>query len=127
MARFFEKVYRIIAQIPEGKVATYGQIAAYLGDPMQARTVGWALHSCPPRLKLPCHRVVNRVGELSGRFAFGDPRIQRERLEAEGVSFDLYGRVDLERHLWIHDGVEVEETDDRPQTTDHRSTTDHRL
>ena len=112
MAHFFERVYRIVAQIPEGKVATYGQIAAYLGDPMQARTVGWALHSCPPRLNLPCHRVVNRFGELSGRFAFRDPRIQRERLEAEGVSFDLYGRVDLERHLCVHDGVKGEEKDE---------------
>ena len=102
--RFFEKVYRIVAQIPKGEVATYGQIAAYLGDPSQARTVGWALHSCPARLNLPCHRVVNRFGELSGRLAFGGPWIQRERLEAEGVTFDLHGRVDLRRHLWDYRG-----------------------
>lgn len=99
-AGYFSQVYRIVSQIPGGKVATYGQIASLLGNPRAARTVGWALHSNPYPKVLPCHRVVNRKGELSGRFAFAGPERQRSLLEEEGVRFLRDGRVDLERHLW---------------------------
>jgi len=103
MAGHFSRVYALVAAIPSGQVTTYGQIASLLGDPRGARTVGWALHSNPYPGVVPCHRVVNKRGELSGGFAFGGPEVQRSLLEQEGVSFLPDGRVDLERHLWQPD------------------------
>jgi len=68
---YFEKVYEIVKKIPAGKVATYGQIARLLGTPERAKIVGWALHKNPYYGEVPCHRVVNRNGEISSGFAFG--------------------------------------------------------
>lgn len=100
----FSRIYQLVSSIPWGEVATYGQIAGLLGDPRGARTVGWALHSNPYPGKVPCHRVVNKRGELSGGFAFGGPEVQRSLLEVEGVTFLPKGRVDLARHLWRPEG-----------------------
>jgi methylated-DNA-protein-cysteine methyltransferase related protein len=97
---YFSRVYQIVSRIPAGKVATYGQIALLLGNPRGARTVGWALHSNPYPKVVPCHRVVNKEGELSGGFAFGGGEKQRSFLEEEGVHFLPDGRVDLKGHLW---------------------------
>ena len=97
---FFNRVYETVRRIPEGKVATYGQIAAIIGEPRKAKIVGWALHSNPYKGEVPCHRVVNRHGELSGAFAFGGPGVQRKLLESEGIEFDSEGRIALERFLW---------------------------
>lgn len=99
MEGFFKKVYQIVAQIPEGKVATYGQIAALLGEPRHARIVGWAMHDAPKELNLPCHRVVNKSGNLSPGYIFG-PGEQRVLLEREGVSFLGNGRINMKEHLW---------------------------
>ncbi len=94
---FFEKVYDAVKLIPKGNVATYGTIARIIGEPRKARYVGWALHSNPyPRI-VPCHRVVDRNGNLSGAFAFGGPHIQRQMLEDEGVEFMEDGTIDLEK------------------------------
>lgn len=90
---FFRKVYEVVKQIPKGKVVSYGQIARILGCPRMARQVGWALHANPSPETVPCFRVVNRFGEVSGAFAFGGANRQRELLEAEGVIFDEKGRV----------------------------------
>lgn len=111
MATFFGEVYKIVAEIPAGKVATYGQIAAMLGNPGSARTVGWAMHSAPCRLNLPCHRVVNRTGQLSPDFVFGGYEVQRAELESEGVVFKEDGRVDMEQCLW-RPGVDDSPDDD---------------
>lgn len=97
---FFSEVYKIVAKIPEGKVATYGQIAMMLGSPRGARTVGWAMKAAPRELKLPCHRVVNRLGELSPDYVFGASELQRAILEDEGVKFKKDGRINLEKCLW---------------------------
>ncbi len=86
--------------IPRGKVATYGQIARLIGHPRAARQVGWALHVNPEPIIVPCHRVVNRNGALSGAFAFGGMDMQRNLLESEGVCFDQTGCVDLSVYLW---------------------------
>ena len=102
---FFSRVYRLVARIPPGQVATYGQIAAMLGNPGAARTVGWAMQAA--REGLPCHRVVNASGALSPPEVFG-PGVQRERLEHEGVSFLPSGRIDLKHHLWSGEGVNLE-------------------
>lgn len=99
MESFFKKVYQIVAQTPAGKVATYGQIAAFIGEPRHARIVGWAMHDAPKELNLPCHRVINKSGSLSPGYIFG-PGKQRILLEREGVCFLENGRVDLKKHLW---------------------------
>jgi len=97
---FFDQVYRVVAMIPAGRVATYGQIAAYLGNPRAARTVGWALHSIPAGLDLPWHRVVNSQGRISGPAGAHRAREQRWLLEEEGVTFDERGSIDLSVYGW---------------------------
>jgi methylated-DNA-protein-cysteine methyltransferase-like protein len=97
---FFEDVYNIVKQIPVGKVATYGQIAHIMGQPRKAKIVGWALHGNPYKGVVPCHRVVDRNGKLSGAFVFGGPAIQKELLENEGIIFDSKDIIDLQKFLW---------------------------
>lgn len=100
MEKYFDKVYKIVAQIPKGKVSTYGQIAATLGNPRNARVVGWAMRATPEHLGLPCHRVVNRTGVLAPSYVFGDAEMQRAILESEGITFLDNGRIDMKKHLW---------------------------
>ncbi len=97
---FFEEVYRVVAMIPPGRVATYGQIAAYLGNPRGARTVGWALHSTPAGMDLPWHRVINAQGRIGGPPDGYRAREQRALLEAEGIVFGRGGRIDLKEYGW---------------------------
>ncbi len=103
-ASFFKRVYELVGQIPRGKVSTYGQIAALLGTPHAARTVGWAMRSTPEEFHLPCHRVVKSSGELPPDSVFG-PGEQRRRLEEEGVHFRLDGSIDMNQHLWEGPGL----------------------
>lgn len=97
----YEMIYDIVCQIPPGKVTTYGHIAQALGVKSGARLVGWALNSVAfsSRTEIPCHRVVNRLGELSGKMHFETPFVMRERLEQEGVTF-VGEAVDMQKHLW---------------------------
>jgi len=95
----FDKVYRAVKKIPEGKVATYGQISSKLGI-KDVRKVGWALHKNPDNKKIPCHRVVNRDGRLAPNFAFDGADEQRRRLEVEGVKFKDKMHVDLKKSEW---------------------------
>lgn len=97
---FFERVYQMVEQVPEGMVATYGQIAKLIGEPRRARYVGYALHVNPRPGIVPCHRIVFADGRLAPGFAFGGPEAQREMLEAEGVGFLEDGRVDLSAYRW---------------------------
>ena len=96
--RFFARVYALVAQIPRGRVATYGQVAVMLGVPHGARAVGWALRALPEAqaARVPWHRVVGAGGRISPRRGPG-PQIQRRRLRAEGVRF-RGAAVDLARH-----------------------------
>ena len=96
---FFDKVYKIVERIPYGKVATYGDIAEACGIRSSARTVGWALNGAK-ETGLPCHRVVNRFGALTGRLHFGSYDLMEELLRSEGVEFDKDGCVRLDKHLW---------------------------
>jgi methylated-DNA-protein-cysteine methyltransferase-like protein len=96
----FQKIYAVVRQIPKGRVTTYGQIAHLAGNPRMSRVVGYALHVNPEPGVIPCHRVVNRKGELSGAFAFGGLGQQHLLLEAEGIEFLPDGRVDLRRYMW---------------------------
>jgi methylated-DNA-protein-cysteine methyltransferase-like protein len=100
---FFARVYDLVARIPPGRVATYGQIARLLGAPRSARMVGWAMHGAPEGARIPCHRVIQQGGTCSPNFRVGDPDAQRRLLKHEGVRFLLDGRVDLEAHLWRPD------------------------
>jgi methylated-DNA-protein-cysteine methyltransferase-like protein len=100
MSEFFRRVYEIVARIPRGEVVTYGQIAAALGDPRQARTVGWALQGTPEWLDIPWHRVVNSSGGISTRHTSGGLNTQRKLLEDEEIVFNEDGRLDLERYRW---------------------------
>lgn len=95
----FEQIYTVVARIPKGKVASYGQIARLAGNPRWARVVGYALHVNPDPARIPCFRVVNRFGEVSEAFAFGGGNRQTELLKAEGVGFDEDGRVKAE-YFW---------------------------
>ncbi len=96
----FARVYALVHRIPEGRVATYGQVARWLGWPRGARTIGWALRALPPGSEIPWHRVVNAQGRISQR----EVEAQRERLEAEGVLFDESGRIDLDLYGWTDPG-----------------------
>jgi methylated-DNA-protein-cysteine methyltransferase-like protein len=97
---FFDKVFEIVEKIPYGKVTTYGAIAEACGIRSAARTVGWALNSAKDS-NLPCHRVVNRTGLLTGKIHFGDPELMSELLKSEGVKFIEKDRVDIDKHLWV--------------------------
>ena len=97
---FYAAVYRLVAQIPPGKVTSYGQIARWLGHPSAARAVGYALHALPSDSDIPWQRVVNASGRISSRSARHYEAIQRALLEADGVRFDPYGSIDLQRFAW---------------------------
>lgn len=97
---FFKKVYALVAQIPAGKVASYGQIAAMAGAPRNARTVGYAMNGVPEGSGLPCHRVVYKDGGLAPEYAFGGSAVQRAALASEGVLFLADGRIDMEKCVW---------------------------
>lgn len=92
-----KRIYEAVKKVPRGQVATYGQIAELAGDRRMARAVGNALRKCPDPEAIPCHRVVNAKGELSGAFAFGEDDRQERLLAAEGVELKK-GRVDLKRY-----------------------------
>ena len=96
---FTLRVIDIIRAIPEGTVATYGQVAALAGNRRAARQVSRILHSSSEKHGLPWHRVVNREGRVSLPCGNGGDR-QRMHLEAEGVRFDASGRIDLDAFRW---------------------------
>lgn len=91
-----KRIYEVVKKIPVGKVATYGQIAEMAGNKRMARAVGNALHNNPDPVNIPCYRVVNSKGELSGAFAFGGADEQAKRLMADGIEV-VNGRVDLKK------------------------------
>jgi O-6-methylguanine DNA methyltransferase len=97
---FFDHVYKVVAKIPRGKVTTYGAIAEACGIRSAARTVGWALNGTKES-GLPCHRVVNRYGALTGKIHFGDIQLMEELLRSEGVQFDDENCVIMKEYLWI--------------------------
>lgn len=84
-ADFFERVYAVVELIPEGRVTSYGAIAAYLGAKRSARMVGWAMNAAHTRPGIPAHRVVNRLGLLSGKMHFTTPDEMEQRLLNEGI------------------------------------------
>ncbi len=92
-----KRIYEVVKKIPRGRVATYGRVAELAGNKKMCRAVGNALHKNPFPDEIPCYRVVNAKGELSGEFAFGGPGRQQELLEAEGIEV-VNGTVDLTKY-----------------------------
>ena len=101
---FYARVWAVVGRIPPGRVTTYGHIARYLEAPRASRAVGWALKAVAAsdrsRLEIPCHRVVNREGRLTGRLHFVTPTAMEERLLTEGVFVSPEACVDLAAYLW---------------------------
>lgn len=104
---FFQDVYEVAKLIPRGKVTTYGAIASYLGVKRSARVVGWAMNGAVTKHDVPAHRVVNRVGVLTGKNHFQSPTKMKELLEAEGVKVKNDQVIDFEKHFWnpVHELV----------------------
>ena len=97
----YQRIYRVVARIPRGRVATDGQVAEIAGLGGHARQGGYALHARPGGgPSLPGHRVVAATGRVSPRAEPGGDRLQRELLLREGVRFDTRDRIDLSRYRW---------------------------
>ena len=97
---FFEKVYHIVEQIPCGRVTSYGAIAKYLGTPKSARMVGWAMNASHLNPKVPAHRVVNRIGMLSGKHHFQGTNLMQQLLESEGINVVDHQVQNFESFFW---------------------------
>ena len=98
---FFELVYEVARQIPKGKVTSYGAIAACLGTKSSARMVGWAMNGAGRvKPKVPAHRVVNRIGMLSGKHHFSPPGSMERSLKKEGIKVKNDKIIDFEKHFW---------------------------
>jgi methylated-DNA-protein-cysteine methyltransferase-like protein len=98
---FFERVYKIVRQVPHGRVTSYGAVARCVGAPGAARMVGWAMNaSHASKRPVPAHRVVNRNGLLTGQHHFGQPGLMQRLLEQEGVAVEDDRVVDFKRLFW---------------------------
>ena len=97
---FFNDVYEVARLIPKGRVTSYGAIANYLGTKMSSRMVGWAMNACHGRDDVPAHRVVNRIGVLSGKHHFEGTNLMQQLLENEGIEVVDNQIVDFEKHFW---------------------------
>ncbi|THV61608.1 MGMT family protein [Flagellimonas alvinocaridis] len=96
---FFDKVYEVAQQIPYGRVTSYGAIAKYLGATRSARMVGWAMNNSAAK-DVPAHRVVNRVGVLTGKHHFGGTNLMQQLLENEGIQVKENQIVDFQKYFW---------------------------
>jgi len=97
---FFEKVYKVARKIPYGRVTSYGAIAKYLGVARSARMVGWAMNASHYDDSVPAHRVVNRLGLLTGKHHFDGTNLMQQLLESEGVIIKDAKIVDFEDVFW---------------------------
>lgn len=98
---FFEQVYQVVRLVPYGKATSYGAIAKYLGSARSSRMVGWAMNNAHNQLNpVPAHRVVNRNGQLTGRFHFATSTQMQELLEAEGIKVLGDCIVDFRKVFW---------------------------
>ena len=98
---FFESVYAVARQIPYGKITTYGAIAKVLGAARSARMVGWAMNASHNLEDVPAHRVVNRIGLLTGKHHFDGTNLMQQLLESEGIEVIENQIIDFEKHFWM--------------------------
>ena len=100
-ADFFDMIYQVVRLIPKGRVTSYGAIAKYLGAAGSSRLVGYAMNgSHKQKPKVPAHRVVNRNGELTGKFHFANPYQMQELLEKEKIKVKNDKVIDFNKHYW---------------------------
>jgi len=97
---FFEKVYEVASKIPYGRVTSYGAVAKYLGSPKSARMVGWAMNASHNNPDVSAHRVVNRLGLLSGKHHFGGANLMQQLLESEGVVVEENQIQNFKKYFW---------------------------
>lgn len=97
---FFDRVYRVVRLIPEGKVTSYGHIAKFLGAARSARVVGYAMNASHNDPAVPAHRVVNRKGVLTGKHFFGGSTLMQDLLESEGITVVEDQIINFTSHLW---------------------------
>ena len=97
---FFEKVYEVARKIPYGRVTSYGAIAKYLGAARSARMVGWAMNASHYDDSVPAHRVVNRLGLLTGKHHFDGTNLMQQLLESEGIIINDAKIVGFEDVFW---------------------------
>ena len=98
---FFELVFEVASQIPRGRVTSYGAIAACLGTKSSARMVGWAMNGAGRvKPKVPAHRVVNRIGMLTGKHHFSPPGLMEQLLKKEGIKVKNDKVIDFEKLFW---------------------------
>ena len=97
---FYDKVYKVVRQIPEGKVTSYGAIASYLGAKKSARLVGWAMNSSHGDNSIPAHRVVNRIGLLTGKHHFQGTNLMQDLLSSEGIKIINNQILDFDIFFW---------------------------
>jgi len=98
---FFERVYKVVRQIPFGRVTSYGAIARFLGTAGSAKMVGWAMNrtrGC--KNFVPAHRVVNRLGILTGKHHFSDENKMENLLKSEGVEVVNDKIINLNKYFW---------------------------
>ncbi len=97
---FFERVYQVVRLVPYGRVTSYGAIAKFLGAGRSARMVGWAMNASHNLEDVPAHRVVNRIGMLTGKHHFEGTNLMQQLLESEGIKVKENKIVDFEKHFW---------------------------
>lgn len=98
---FFQSVYDVVRLVPHGRVTSYGAIAEYIGSKGSARMVGWAMNASNIQAEnVPAHRVVNRIGMLTGKRHFGAPGTMEQLLKSEGVDVNDDQVVNFEKHFW---------------------------
>ena len=97
---FFQKVYKVVKMIPSGRVSTYGLIAKYLGSTNSSRVVGYAMNASHQNSEIPAHRVVNRVGLLTGKHHFSGTTLMKDLLESEGVKIQNDRVVNFKKVVW---------------------------
>ena len=98
---FFQNVFDVARLIPKGRVTNYGAVAKYLGAARSSRMVGWAMNAAhSQKKKVPAHRVVNRIGMLTGKHHFATPYLMAELLEKEGISVKNDKVVNFKMHFW---------------------------
>ncbi len=97
---FFERVYEIVKQIPEGRVTSYGAIAKKLGSAKSSRMVGWAMNASHQTTDIPAHRVVNRNGLLTGKHHFEGSNLMQQLLENEGIKIIDCQIQDFDKVFW---------------------------
>ena len=97
---FFQKVYEVTKQVPFGRVTSYGAIAKFLGTPRSARMVGWALNASHLDDSIPAHRVVNRLGLLTGKHHVKGSNLMQQLLENENISVENYHIIAFKYLFW---------------------------